>query len=84
MTRREALLKFRITDHQELRIRAVHEGGYVWCVGINGPGEPMTVLLSKEAVELAIALREAGEDRLASDVLRVAEQAVKANETGQP
>jgi hypothetical protein len=84
MTRGEALSKYGITDHQDLRIQPVHEGGHVWCVGIAGLGEPMTVLLTKEAVELVIALLGAGEYQLASDVLRAVTRAMKANETGQP
>jgi hypothetical protein len=83
MSRREALLKYGITDHQDLPIRTVREGGLVWCVGIDGPRQSMTVLLSKGAVGLVTAPREAGEDQLASDVLRIAEQALKANQTGR-
>jgi Arc/MetJ-type ribon-helix-helix transcriptional regulator len=56
----------------------------VWCVGIDGPCAPMTVPPPKEAVGLVVALRDAGEYELASDVLRAAERAIKANETGQP
>jgi hypothetical protein len=82
VSRSTILSKYGITDHNHLRVRLVQEGDTLWRVGINGPGNPVTALAYKQAVALAIELRQADEDQLASDIIKAADQVMGANAKG--
>jgi hypothetical protein len=79
MTRSDVLSKYGVSDHKDLRVRPVQEADTLWLVGINAPGDPVIALAPKKTAELSIELRRAGEDQLASDVLKAADQAKGAN-----
>jgi len=81
MPRTDVLKRYGITDGSEIRVNTVQEGGSsLWLVSINAPGNPITAIPSKRAIELSIELRQAGENKLAAEISAAAQKAQRAND----
>jgi hypothetical protein len=79
---KDILLKFGITDRPGLRVQVVEKQGSVPMVDVHGPGDPAKTLTPKQAAELSVLLRDAGEEALGQEIAAAAAKAQKANSSG--
>jgi hypothetical protein len=81
-SRAEIFKQYGITDRPEIRVQTIKEGNSpLWVVGINGIGDPIKAIPSKQAIELSVRLRQIGEAKLAGDISAAAAKAQKDNTT---
>jgi hypothetical protein len=81
LPRKDALAKFGITDRPDLRVQVVEQQGGVCLVDVHGPGDPAKTITPKQAAELSILLRDAGEEALGQEIATAAARAQTANRT---
>jgi hypothetical protein len=81
LPRKDALAKFGITDQPDLRVQVIEEPGGPSLVDVHGPGDPVKTITPKQAVELSILLRDAGEEALEQEIAAAAAKAKGANRT---
>jgi hypothetical protein len=67
LPRKDILSKFGITDQPDLRVQVITEQDNPSMVDVHGPGDPAKTLTPKQATELSILLRDAGEEARARD-----------------
>jgi hypothetical protein len=79
LPRNNILAKFGITDRPDLRVHVVEKPGDVSMIAVHGPGDPVKTISPKQATELSILLREAGEEALGQEITAAAAKAQKAN-----
>jgi hypothetical protein len=60
-------------------VHVIEKSGDVSMVDVRGPEDPVKTITPKQAAELAIQLREAGEGALGEEIAAAAARAQKAN-----
>jgi hypothetical protein len=81
LPRKDILSKFGITDRPDLRVQVIEKPGSVSMVDVHGPGDPVKTITPKQAAELSILLRDAGEEALGQEIAAAAAKAQRANQT---
>jgi hypothetical protein len=81
LPRKDALSKFGITDRPNLQVQVVEQQDGPALVDVHGPGDPIKTITPKQAAELSILLRDAGEEALGQEIANAAARAQKANRT---
>jgi hypothetical protein len=79
LPRKDILSKFGITDRPDLRVQVVAEWGGLSVVDVHGSEDPAKLLTPKQATELAMSLRDAGEEALGQEIAAAAAKAKEAN-----
>jgi hypothetical protein len=79
LPRKDALAKFGITDRPDLRVQVIEQQGGPSLVGVHGQGDPVKAITPKQAMELSVLLRDAGQDRLGQELATAAAKTKKAN-----
>jgi hypothetical protein len=79
LPRKDALAKFGITDQPDLRVQIIEKPGGPALVDIHGRGDPVKTITPKQAMELSVLLRDAGEEALGQEIAAAAAKAQKAN-----
>jgi hypothetical protein len=79
LPRKDILSKFGITDQPDLRVQVITEQDNPSMVDVHGPGDPAKTLTPKQATELSILLRDAGEEALGQEIAAAAAKAQEAN-----
>jgi hypothetical protein len=80
LPKKDALAKFGITDRPDLKVQVIEQQGGPFLVDVHGSGDPVKALTPRQATELSILLRDAGEEALGEDIAAAATKAKAANQ----